>query len=53
MIELTIINKNREIANRLLNLRWYTSFYYWRNKIYPGALNLNNLKEIIKQYRES
>ena len=43
--------KNREIA-KLLGLNGTPAFIIG-NIIYPGALNLNNLKEIIKQFRES
>ena len=43
--------KNREIA-KLLNLNGTPAFIIG-DIIYPGALNLNKLKEIIKQYRES
>ena len=43
--------KNREIA-KLLNLNGTPAFIIG-DIIYPGALNLNNLKEIIKQFRES
>ena len=43
--------KNREIA-KLLNLNGTPAFIIG-DIIYPGALNLNNLKEIIKQYRKS
>mgnify|MGYP003349870446 CR=1 FL=1 len=43
--------KNREIA-KLLGLNGTPAFIIG-DIIYPGALNLNNLKEIIKQFRES
>ena len=43
--------KNREIA-KLLNLNGTPAFIIG-DIIYPGALNLNKLKEIIKQFRES
>ena len=43
--------KNREIA-KLLNLNGTPAFIIG-DIIYPGALNLNKLKEIIKQSRES
>ena len=43
--------KNREIA-KLLNLNGTPAFIIG-NIIYPGALNLNNLTKIIKQFRES
>ena len=43
--------KNREIA-KLLNLNGTPAFIIG-DIIYPGALNLNNLKKIIKQYREN
>ena len=43
--------KNREIA-KLLGLNGTPAFIIG-NIIYPGALNLNNLTKIIKQYRES
>ena len=43
--------KNREIA-KLLGLNGTPAFIIG-NIIYPGALNLNNLKKIIKQFRES
>ena len=43
--------KNREIA-KLLGLNGTPAFIIG-NIIYPGALNLNNLKEIIKQFRKS
>ena len=43
--------KNREIA-KLLNLNGTPSFIIG-DIIYPGALNLNKLNEIIKQFRES
>ena len=43
--------KNREIA-KLLGLNGTPAFIIG-NIIYPGALNLNNLKEIIKRFRES
>ena len=42
--------KNREIA-KLLNLNGTPAFIIG-DIIYPGALNLNNLKEIIKQIRK-
>ena len=43
--------KNREIAKSLgLN---GTPAFIIGDIIYPGALNLNNLKDIIKKYRES
>ena len=45
------IMKNREIA-KLLNLNGTPAFIIG-DIIYPGALNFNNLKEIIKQFRES
>ena len=41
-----IINKNREIANRL-NLRGTPAFIIG-NKIYPGAINKNEIIEAIK-----
>ena len=43
--------KNREIA-KLLGLNGTPAFIIG-DIIYPGALNLNNLKEIIKKFRES
>ena len=43
--------KNREIA-KLLGLNGTPAFIIG-DIIYPGALNLNNLKEIIKQFRDS
>ena len=43
--------KNREIA-KLLGLNGTPAFIIG-NIIYPGALNLNNLTKIIKQFRES
>ena len=43
--------KNREIA-KLLGLNGTPAFIIG-DIIYPGALNLNNLKDIIKKYRES
>mgnify|MGYP001405073010 FL=1 len=43
--------KNREIA-KLLNLNGTPAFIIG-DIIYPGALNLDNLKEIIKKFRES
>ena len=43
--------KNREIA-KLLNLNGTPAFIIG-DIIYPGALKLNNLKEIIKNFRES
>ena len=43
--------KNRKIAKEL-NLNGTPAFIIG-DIIYPGALNLNKLKEIIKQYRES
>ena len=43
--------KNREIA-KLLNLNGTPAFIIG-DIIYPGALDLNNLKNIIKQFRES
>ena len=43
--------KNREIA-KLLGLNGTPAFIIG-DIIYPGALNLNNLKKIIKQFRES
>ena len=43
--------KNREIA-KLLGLNGTPAFIIG-DIIYPGALNLNKLKEIIKQFRES
>ena len=43
--------KNREIA-KLLSLNGTPAFVIG-DIIYPGALNLNNLKKIIKQIRES
>ena len=43
--------KNREIA-KLLNLNGTPAFIIG-DIIYPGALNSNNLKEIIKKFRES
>ena len=43
--------KNREIA-KLLGLNGTPAFIIG-NIIYPGALNLNNLKEIIKKFREN
>ncbi len=43
--------KNREIA-KLLGLNGTPAFIIG-DIIYPGALNLNNLKEIIKRFRES
>ena len=43
--------KNREIA-KLLNLNGTPAFIIG-DIIYPGALNLNKLKEIIKQFRKS
>ena len=43
--------KNREIA-KLLNLNGTPAFIIG-DIIYSGALNLNNLKKIIKQFRES
>ena len=43
--------KNREIA-KLLNLNGTPAFIIG-NIIYPGALNSNNLKNIIKKFRES
>ena len=43
--------KNREIA-KLLNFNGTPAFIIG-DIIYPGALNLNKLKEIIKQFRES
>ena len=43
--------KNREIA-KLLNLNGTPAFIVG-DIIYPGALNSNNLKEIIKKFRES
>ena len=46
-----LLVKNREIA-KLLNLNGTPAFIIG-DIIYPGALNLNNLKEIIKQFRES
>ncbi len=45
------LEKNREIA-KLLNLNGTPAFIIG-DIIYPGALNLNKLKEIIKQFRES
>ncbi len=46
-----ILLQNREIA-KLLDLNGTPAFIIG-NTIYPGALNLNNLKKIIKQFRES
>ena len=46
-----LLVKNREIA-KLLNLNGTPAFIIG-DIIYPGALNLNKLKEIIKQFRES
>ena len=43
--------KNREIA-KLLNLNGTPAFIIG-DIIYPGALNSNNLKNIIKKFRES
>ena len=43
--------KNREIA-KLLGLNGTPAFIIG-DIIYPGALNLNNLKDIIKKYREN
>ena len=43
--------KNREIA-KLLNLNGTPAFIIG-DIIYPGALKSNNLKEIIKKFRES
>ena len=43
--------KNREIT-KLLGLNGTPAFIIG-NIIYPGALNSNNLKKLIKQYRES
>lgn len=43
--------KNREIA-KLLSLNGTPAFIIG-DTIYPGALNSNNLKEIIKKFRES
>jgi len=43
--------KNREIA-KLLGLNGTPAFIIG-DVIYPGALNLNNLKEIIKEFREN
>ena len=43
--------KNREIA-KLLGLNGTPAFIIG-DIIYPGALNLNNIKNIIKQFRES
>ena len=43
--------KNREIA-KLLGLNGTPAFIIG-NIIYPGALNLNNLTKLIKQFRES
>ena len=43
--------KNREIA-KLLGLKGTPAFIIG-DIIYPGALNLNNLKDIIKKYREN
>ncbi len=46
-----LLMKNREIA-KLLNLNGTPAFIIG-DIIYPGALDLNNLKNIIKQFRES
>ena len=46
-----ILKKNREIA-KLLDLRGTPAFIIG-DIIYPGALNLNNFKKIIKKFRES
>ena len=46
-----LLAKNREIA-KLLNLNGTPAFIIG-DIIYPGALNLNKLKEIIKKFRES
>jgi len=46
-----ILKKNREIA-KLLDLNGTPAFIIG-DIIYPGALNLNNLKKIIKKFRES
>ncbi len=43
--------KNREIA-KILGLNGTPAFIIG-DIIYPGALNLNNLKELIKEFRES
>ena len=43
--------KNREIA-KLLGLNGTPAFIIG-DIIYPGAINLNNLKEMIKKIRES
>ena len=45
------LTKNREIA-KLLNLNGTPAFIIG-DIIYPGALKLDNLKEIIKKFRES
>ena len=46
-----LLMKNREIA-KLLNLNGTPAFIIG-DITYPGALDLNNLKNIIKQFRES
>ena len=46
-----ILKKNREIA-KLLDLNGTPAFIIG-DIIYPGALNLNNFKKIIKKFRES
>ena len=46
-----VLKKNREIA-KLLNLNGTPAFVIG-DIIYPGALNLNNFKKIIKKFRES
>ena len=43
--------KNRDIA-KLLGLKGTPAFIIG-DIIYPGALNLNNLKKLIKQFREN
>ena len=46
-----MLKKNRDIA-KLLNLNGTPAFVIG-DIIYPGALNLNNFKKIIKKFRES